>query len=486
MSQVLPPQANLEHLKSQAKDLLSAAQAGDAALLAEIGEPNLANAQFAIAKRYGFPSWPRLKKFVEGQGPREAFIQAAIGGQLDTALALADQLSDDPVFAAMTGRLDVLTDTFQEHYGARSLLNYLTESRFLLDSRFEAGILACAKFLLEKGADPNATYENQYGPMSCLYHAAGVLNHVGLTKMLLDAGARTDDNESVYHASEHPGRNECLRLLFKAGVTQSDLDYCIKRKLDYEDLDGLQAYLDAGVNLNVANINTALSHAILRGRSITTINFLLDHGSDPNMEDQDGTTPYSLARRLGQHETAQLLLDRGANRVLRPFDEVAIAAVEGNEPALDRVLQENPGLIEASLQQFRDELTAGKTYQTSGVNCLHDFARLGNARALRMLIRAGFPAGLPNQWNETPLHWACLAGQPECAKILLDAGAPLDGEDINHHGNPFGWACWGSVYHAEPGSDHLGVVKLLLQAGAPKPDTAFGSPAILNLLRNPK
>jgi len=103
-----------------------------------------------------------------------------------------------------------------------------------------------------------------------------------------------------------------------------------------------------------------------------------------------------------------------------------------------------------------------------------------------MLIRAGFPAGLPNQWNETPLHWACLAGQPECAKILLDAGAPLDGEDINHHGNPFGWACWGSVYHAEPGSDHLGVVKLLLQAGAPKPDTAFGSPAILNLLRNPK
>lgn len=50
----LPDKPNLRHLKDQAKELLRAG-----------GSATLAEAQFAIARRYGFASWPKLKHHVE-------------------------------------------------------------------------------------------------------------------------------------------------------------------------------------------------------------------------------------------------------------------------------------------------------------------------------------------------------------------------------------------------------------------------------------
>ncbi len=50
----LPDRPNLRHLKDQARDLVRAGTA-----------TSLTDAQFKIARRYGFPSWPRLKAYVE-------------------------------------------------------------------------------------------------------------------------------------------------------------------------------------------------------------------------------------------------------------------------------------------------------------------------------------------------------------------------------------------------------------------------------------
>src|SRR5262245_28257182 len=50
----LPERPNLRHLKDQAKDLLSSG-----------GAKSLTDAQFQIARLYGFPSWPKLKSHVD-------------------------------------------------------------------------------------------------------------------------------------------------------------------------------------------------------------------------------------------------------------------------------------------------------------------------------------------------------------------------------------------------------------------------------------
>ncbi len=50
----LPDNPNLRHLKDEAKDLLKAG-----------GAVSITDAQFKIARLYGFSSWPKLKAHVD-------------------------------------------------------------------------------------------------------------------------------------------------------------------------------------------------------------------------------------------------------------------------------------------------------------------------------------------------------------------------------------------------------------------------------------
>ena len=70
MSKDLPPHPSLEHLKKQAKALLSDFERGDpeaAGKFRSLGLPNprLSDAQHLIAREYGFTSWAKLKEHVE-------------------------------------------------------------------------------------------------------------------------------------------------------------------------------------------------------------------------------------------------------------------------------------------------------------------------------------------------------------------------------------------------------------------------------------
>ncbi len=75
----LPLSPDLDHLKQQAKRLLKAQRAGDPDARARVraqqvrgvqGDPfRLTDAQWVVAKEYGFPNWARLKAFVEAEAP---------------------------------------------------------------------------------------------------------------------------------------------------------------------------------------------------------------------------------------------------------------------------------------------------------------------------------------------------------------------------------------------------------------------------------
>ena len=60
MSRDLPARPNLDHLKKQAKELLQTLREQDP-------DAQLVGAQHALAREYGFPSWPRLKAHVESE-----------------------------------------------------------------------------------------------------------------------------------------------------------------------------------------------------------------------------------------------------------------------------------------------------------------------------------------------------------------------------------------------------------------------------------
>ena len=105
----LPVAANLEQLRKQAKDL------------ARAGALKLSDAQLAIAREYGFPSWPRLKAYVErlaahGPGLQHAYHEDVeyYEGRAEGLLASAED--GTPGAVALFGSVPLT------HEGARSVV----------------------------------------------------------------------------------------------------------------------------------------------------------------------------------------------------------------------------------------------------------------------------------------------------------------------------------------------------------------------------
>ena len=65
----LPDHPDLAQLRRQARELLRAAAGGDAGAIRRVRQVSekttLSTAQLALAREYGFPSWPRLKDEAE-------------------------------------------------------------------------------------------------------------------------------------------------------------------------------------------------------------------------------------------------------------------------------------------------------------------------------------------------------------------------------------------------------------------------------------
>lgn len=56
---------------------------------------------------------------------------------------------------------------------------------------------------------------------------------------------------------------------------------------------------------------------------------------------------------------------------------------------------------------------------------MHKAASLGRASELRALIRGGASVNVVAVDSITPLHEACVRGQAQCVRLLLDAGAQV-------------------------------------------------------------
>jgi 1-acyl-sn-glycerol-3-phosphate acyltransferase len=139
----LPARPNLRHLKAQAKDLLDAGAAS-----------SIADAQFQIARLYGFVSWPKLKAHVDGlrgastdadAAERDTLVDAIMGflgagddlarGGTRAALEREIDLAGSGALVSLQARLAAATDW--DFYAAdplaRRILHLLAEQLVLND-----------------------------------------------------------------------------------------------------------------------------------------------------------------------------------------------------------------------------------------------------------------------------------------------------------------------------------------------------------------
>jgi ankyrin repeat protein len=333
-------------------------------------------------------------------------------------------------------------------------LLYVCFSRFAGAKSPRAGALTeTARLLLRRGADPNASYTDarwRDSPLSALYGATGLNDNPALALVLLEAGANPNDNESLYHSTEHSGL-ACMKLLLEHGATPANTN-ALKHILDREDLEGLRLLLNAGADPNESGARgqTALHWAVWRGRSAAAIAMLIDAGAALDARRKDGRTAYALAAIGGQTEIAALLEARGASAELSPPDRFLAAAAAADPAELGRVLGESPA---AALPPDSERL-------------LTDFAGNHRTAAVRALLAAGVPVNARDSSGATALHWACWKGYADLVKLLLEHGASLTIEDNDYHARPAGWCEHGSENSREEGGDYPEVARLLAAAGA--------------------
>ncbi len=215
--------------------------------------------------------------------------------------------------------------------------------------------------------------------------------------------------------------------------------------------------LEAGADLAAragAAAETPL-HVAARRRRPEAVRRLLDHGAEVDARTAGGKTAYAHAARRGFSELTTLLAERGADTALAPADRLAVAVVGGRLDEAGRLLEAHPG--------------CARTGNPEEDRLLADMAGRAGTAPVALLIAAGADLTATGLDEGTPLHQAAWFGQPDNARLLLEAGAPLDVFDACHDSSPLGWAVHGARYSggARDRSDaYVEAVRLLLDAGA--------------------
>jgi ankyrin repeat protein len=175
-----------------------------------------------------------------------------------------------------------------------------------------------------------------------------------------------------------------------------------------------------------------------------------------------------VAREFGHDDVFRLLMARSPDTL-----KLAVACELGDETSVDALLAAQPDLALS--------LTEGERRRVAVA------AQNNDARAVRLMLDAGWPADVLDRQGATPLHWAAWNGNAEMTRTFLRHAPPLEVADDEHHAKPLGWAIYGSLHgwHRETG-DYGATVDALLQAGAAHPTAAGdfeGSDAVRDALQ---
>ncbi len=242
---------------------------------------------------------------------------------------------------------------------------------------------------------------------------------------------------------------------FAAGVSEAMFELHRLLDVDY-DAARLRELLGQGIDANEPSETGEPPILIAaRRRRCEAVHILVRHGCDLDRTGPHGKTAWVHAVRRGFFEVGRILEEAGARIELNSADRLAVALSRGN---LDEALS----LLEA-------DPSAARTGNPEEDRLLADLAGRPATPPVALLIDAGADLETGGLDAGTPLHQAAWFGQPANARILLDAGAPLDVFDPVHDSSPLHWAVHGSRFSG--GADrrqdvYVELTRMLLSAGS--------------------
>jgi ankyrin repeat protein len=476
----LPARPDPAQQRKLAKDLLRAWRRHDPDAISRVraqlpDKPDiaLADAQFVLAREYGFANWRELMERIETHHfellpPVDKFKLAVKHGT-----------------AAQVRR--VLT----EHAEARAAIN---QTIFGFDS---PALLAAnqspdkVRVLLEFGADPNRKSDWWAGGFHALYGASPEA-----AALLLAAGA-TPDACAAAHLDRADLLTEMVaadpsRVHERGGDGQTPLHFARSRQV-------VDLLLDAGADIDATDVDhrSTAAHWMLDSRA-ELARYLADRGAtvDIFLAAALGLTrravelltedPSLLSLRTGQGDygekppssfhislwnigsnmtplhTAAKFGHAGTVQAMEAFATPAqcllLACHRGDGDTARAIVEANPGIVERLGPDDRRALT--------------DEAWAPNPPAVRLMLELGFDPSVPSVSGPkggNALHCAAWEGSTECVAAILEypAGrALINVREPNWNGTPLSWCSHGSTNCGNPKADHGAVARLLIAAGA--------------------
>jgi ankyrin repeat protein len=404
----LPDHPNLDWLRKQAKRLLDERRSVDPAA-------QLSDAQFDLAKSYGFSSWRALKAHVESLTVDGQLFAAARSGDVESLRRLLDEHPDKH-------------EAREPPYAWK-----------LLHAAAQHGRLDVVDLLLARGLDVNA---RERGDNTLAMHWAAAAGHLDVVRRLADAGGdvvgRGDD-----HELEVIGWATCWEGCDDA-AHRAVAEFLVSRGARHHIFSAIAMSLASEVRRMVAADPAALTRRMSRN--------------------ENNQTPLQFAVRMNRREMVALLLELGA-------DPLAVDAAGQSVASYAQTKDADRGVMEAiramTMAEFTSaerghrvsrggalDLLASLTLEdwTSAARLIHDHpdllasggvlhlaAKRGDASAVRWLLDHGADANARwAHWDAdvTPLHMAAWSGNAEIARLLLDPRV----RDSKHDGDAFGWA----------------------------------------------
>jgi ankyrin repeat protein len=403
----LPERPDLEWLRKEAKRRLDAMPGAQ-----------LADAQLALAREYGYASWRALKAHIDGLTIDGQFVEAARAGD--------------------AARLEGLLDEFPERLHQRFPPYQMTLLHLAANS------LPCIELLLQRGLDPNAKED---GDRTYAMHWAAAAGNLDVVRRLADAGGDVighgDDHElevigwaTCWEGADDAAHRAVAEFLVSRGARHHIFSAIAVN--DAEEVRRIVAREPGALSRRMSrNENHRLPlHFAVRANRPAMVSLLLELGADPLGADDGGMPAAAYAGSAGVdrpvmeaiRELTRAELD-SARRGHRPprlaaMDLYASLALH-DWPLAERIVTENPALVAPA----------------AGV--LHLMAKRGDVDAAAWLLDHGAdPSARWPHWDAevTPLHLASLEHHPGIATLLLDRGADPRIKDTKHDGDAMDWA----------------------------------------------
>lgn len=412
----LPEKPNIEWLRGQAKRLLEEIRKSNP-------DAKLADAQFHVARLYGFASWRAMKAQVDALAANGDLIDAAKTGDVATLAALLDR---EP------GRMH-----------ARSAPYEWT----LLHLAAQNGHLAVVDLLLKRGMDPNV---KERGDRTYPLHWAAAAGHVEVVRRLIEAGGDVvghgDDHElevigwaTCWDGQDTATHHAVVDLLLAHGAEHHIFSAIAMnladevRRIVAADPSRLHARMSRNENHRLP-----LQFAVLKNRP-EMVSLLLDLGADPLGVDGSGMPAAVYGSQPGADRP---VMERIRDMLLAELD----SAVRGHRPpragTMDLVALLSLGDWDTAARLVRDVPPLMKAGGPAN-GALHMLAKRNDTAAVKWMLDHGAdPSATWSHWDSdvTPLHLAIMENHVDIVRLLLDAGADPSIKDTQHDGNAMDWA----------------------------------------------